>query len=401
MHLPYLKARIRRHPNTQYWQAVFYAWDQAAQKWTRCLKSTKTTNKTKAASIAQELQTFALRAQEGADTSISRDYVLDTLNHILRLAGREYVTPSKPWDEYSAVWLELRKPRTGARTMLNYKGHVKSLTSWLGKRASTDIATLTAQDIQAWYNHLIAEGRTPATADCSLKIIKQIFNRAQAEGFCQRNPADLVVRQHGESNVREPFTIEEIAQILSYLRDTGQKDWLTVTLLGICTGQRLRDCALADWSQITEHNNTLVWTLKQAKTGAQVIIPIVEPLATTLLAVPKAERSGALAPSLAEPAKHKRTDLSTPFSAILDKAGITRTTQNKKDGAKGQKWTNKTYHSLRHTTNSLMANAGISDDVRRKILGHASTAMNARYTHLDVSTTMPALQQALGGLTDR
>jgi len=46
----------------------------------------------------------------------------------------------------------------------------------------------------------------------------------------------------------------------------------------------------------------------------------------------------------------------------------------------------RTFHSLRHSFNSALANAGVAEEVRRKLTGHFSPMMNAKYTHLNVDT---------------
>jgi integrase len=85
------------------------------------------------------------------------------------------------------------------------------------------------------------------------------------------------------------------------------------------------------------------------------------------------------------------------FSDILDAAGVVRERREKEDGSKGQTWTNKTFHSLRHTCNSLLANAGVSQEIRRHILGHASSRVNDGYTHLEMQTMADALKKAMAG----
>ena len=65
-----------------------------------------------------------------------------------------------------------------------------------------------------------------------------------------------------------------------------------------------------------------------------------------------------------------------------------------------RKFSKRTFHSLRHSFNSALANAGVSEEVRMKLTGHSSKAMNARYTHLDVGrlknamTTLPLFGSA-------
>ncbi|MFK5282760.1 hypothetical protein ACI3PL_24655, partial [Lacticaseibacillus paracasei] len=81
------------------------------------------------------------------------------------------------------------------------------------------------------------------------KRLRAVFDRAQAEGFCARNPVELVLKQHGGSDERDILSPEDIAAILTHLTSTKQADWLTVFLIGLCNGQRLQDCAQADWKQ--------------------------------------------------------------------------------------------------------------------------------------------------------
>jgi integrase len=49
------------------------------------------------------------------------------------------------------------------------------------------------------------------------------------------------------------------------------------------------------------------------------------------------------------------------------------------------------FHSLRHSFNSAMANAGVSSEVRQKLTGHASAKMNAQYTHHELDELRAAV----------
>jgi integrase/recombinase XerC len=43
------------------------------------------------------------------------------------------------------------------------------------------------------------------------------------------------------------------------------------------------------------------------------------------------------------------------------------------------------FHTLRHTANTLAESAGISTEARMKFMGHADAKTNARYTHPEAS----------------
>jgi len=66
--------------------------------------------------------------------------------------------------------------------------------------------------------------------------------------------------------------------------------------------------------------------------------------------------------------------LSGQFAKVMAAAGISGTiTRHTKDGRANNSLS---FHSLRHSFNSAMANAGVSQEVRQKLTGHASADMN-------------------------
>ena len=57
----------------------------------------------------------------------------------------------------------------------------------------------------------------------------------------------------------------------------------------------------------------------------------------------------------------------------------------------GRIFSRKSFHALRHSFVSVMANAGIPDEVRQKLTGHASPAVHKRYTHLELQPLKTAI----------
>jgi site-specific recombinase XerD len=56
----------------------------------------------------------------------------------------------------------------------------------------------------------------------------------------------------------------------------------------------------------------------------------------------------------------------------------------------GRSQSSLSFHSLRHSFNSAMANAGVALEVRQKLTGHASAAMNEIYTHHELESLRAA-----------
>lgn len=386
-------AKVYLHPNSPYFQAVFPVWDRKKEKWMTMMRSTRTKDKAKAQMMARRLEKFAaVAAGVTGDTRISREYIIEVINDILSICDQAVFQETRQWDEYSQEWLALQTPRISPRSLESYTSHVRLFTRWLGQNKDATLKGMNGKILQSWYDEMIDEGRKPATVNNTLKALQAIFDRARAEGFCKRNPAELVLRQYGEKNVRETFTQDDIAKIFAYLRNPGFEEWHTVCLLGLWTGQRLQDCAQAKAEEFSGKGGHRIWRCKQRKTGALVEIPLIEPLASHIAA--QTVTSGYLCPSLAVLPTGGPGGLSMAFSDILDAAGVQRERTEKKNGSKGQSWTNKTFHSFRHTTNSLLANAGVSQEIRQHILGHASSRVNDGYTHLKTKTVADALNKA-------
>ncbi len=392
-------AAVYRRKKSLYYSAVFQVWDARAQRWKQAMKSTRCTDESKALQIAREFERVSLAAGGvSGEARISRDFVVEIINDILRIAGHREVVDSKSWKSYSDAWLKAaakRVPKTlSASSLKAYTSYVNNFTVWLGKDAELALGNFTGDMLQNWYLSGIEEGLKPTTMNIAASTISTIFERARDEGYATRNPVNLISRELNNSNTRDPYTPAEVERLLSYLRaSTERRDWLTVTLLGLCTSQRLTDCANALRTQIVVQPGTWIWEMQQGKTKKKMRIPIVGPLASHLTELwQEPTDSLYLAPSLAGVAAARNRGLSTQFTEILKSAGIEG---RKVEGqGRGLSFNSLTFHSLRHTCNSLLANAGITPEVRRMITGHSNDATNLIYTHLEDATKSKALNKA-------
>jgi integrase len=83
--------------------------------------------------------------------------------------------------------------------------------------------------------------------------------------------------------------------------------------------------------------------------------------------------------------------LSEAFKRIMGKAEIVTEKRLAASGEAGRGRNKLSFHSFRHSLNSLMANAGVAQEVRQKLLGHRDADTHKVYTHLDY----PALRAAI------
>ena len=85
-----------------------------------------------------------------------------------------------------------------------------------------------------------------------------------------------------------------------------------------------------------------------------------------------------------------RNGLSGQFRLIMEKAGV-KGDEITKRGDKGRNRSTLSFHSLRHSFNSEMANAGVPQEIRQRLTGHASKAVNDSYTHAFLETLRQAV----------
>ena len=170
--------------------------------------------------------------------------------------------------------------------------------------------------------------------------------------------------------------------------ENGQ-DWYGMILFAYCTGARLQDVANLQWTAIDLSSKTIIYRAR--KTGRRVAVPIHPALEDYLLGVsaPQSEKAYVFR-NLAQRDTGGRSGLSMTFSRIMAKADICGEVITKAKG-KGRTVRSLTFHSLRHSFNSAMANAGIAQEVRMKLTGHTSMDMNKVYTHHELEPLRRAI----------
>ena len=155
----------------------------------------------------------------------------------------------------------------------------------------------------------------------------------------------------------------------------AEGDWKGLILSGYFTGGRLVDLARLTWGDTDLSEKTI--TFVQRKTGSPVQVPIHQDLYEYLLELPCSRRNSRPEHSLGN---------------RVERAGIEDGVARKKDGKLGRNVSRLSFHSLRHSFNSAMANADVPLEIRQKLTGHASKDMNRHYTHLELATVRRAVE---------
>ena len=190
------------------------------------------------------------------------------------------------------------------------------------------------------------------------------------------NPWSIVrvQRNRGEETSGRAFTQEEIDRLMVEATNIG-RDWPTTIMIGLYTGLRLGDATSLRWENVDFDRQLLLVTPSKTR-KYQIVVRI--PLHRTLAEWLSCHRNDSeyITPArMGRVGKAKFSDGDKSFSEILKSARIIK--QSNKDKL--------SFHCFRHTFVSRLAEAGVAQDVRMRLVGHTSTQNHQIYTHDDVS----------------
>jgi integrase len=367
-------ASIVRRKKSRFWTACYT--DRSGRQLKR---STKTTDKRQALQIAMELERVERQANAGAITTIQLRKVLSDVSE--RINGDSLIAPSV--EDYLNDWMKGITARNRAATLERYGKTKRLFLESLGDKAKKPVTSLTPKDIETFLNERLKTGVAPQTAIIDLKTINTAFRRAEAYGIILKNPVAAVRMPKNNASEREVFTHEEVQKMLNAVPFL---EWQTLILLGYFIGARLSDCVHMKWENIHPEQGVIIY--HQQKTGKKVTVPMHFHVIEHLKYISTFGTTGFLCPKLASKGPGGKHGLSEGFKRIVIKAGLDPMVVK---GKGVRNFTKRTFHSLRHSFNSALANAGISEEVRMKLTGHSSKAMNQNYTHLQMATLKNAM----------
>jgi integrase len=370
-------ASVIKREKSRFWIACYTTREGRQLK-----RSTKTTDKRQALQIALELERVERQANASAMTTIQLRKVLSDASE--RINGETLMAPAV--DDYLNDWLKGVRARNRAATIERYDKTVRLFLEGLGEKAKKPVTVLTPHDIETFLNRRLEGGFAPQTAIIDLKTLNTAFRRAENYGVILKNPVAAVRLPKCIKSEREVFTHEEVQKLLNV---APSLDWQTLILLGYFTGARLGDCVHMTWDNIKPDKGMIEY--EQRKTAKTVNVPMHYHIIEHLKFISTFGTSGFLCPKLANKGPGGKHGLSESFKRIAIKAGLDLMTVK---GKGVRKFSKRTFHSLRHSFNSALANAGVAQEVRMQLTGHSSKEMNKNYTHLQAAT----LKQAMNAL---
>jgi integrase len=241
------------------------------------------------------------------------------------------------------------------------------------------------------------KGLAAPTVNHAIKILRMPFKAAHDAGYIDINPNTKntvrPVKDEARDFEKDVFTREQLGHLLNA---APSEDWKGAILCGYYTGLRLRDIADLEWSAVDLDRRIITVTTR--KTRKRVTVPIHPQFASWLQKQTRGIGKAPVFATLPGKAGGGKSGLSMAFKRIMEHAEIKGRLLREANG-EGRSQSSLSFHSLRHGFVSAMANAGVAQELRQKLTGHASAQMNAQYTHHELEALRAAVSviPSIGG----
>lgn len=316
----------------------------------------------------------AARAAAAGELTLAR--AEDLVMRLHRLANPGFKTVSL--SDHLAQWVK-SQTAVSESTAGVYDDTRRHIVAAVGPRAAgAPVGDFTTEQALAALRKLRNDGLKASTVNMDLRALRRALHAAVKQELAKVNvAADIKPFPEDDSDEVAPFTAPEVRAMIDHPKTSDE--WRGMIILGAHTGLRLSDVAKLTRAHI-DGTKLVIRPKKTSSKKKTVTIPLSPPALGWI-----GERQGALFPTLCTRAPGT---LSTTFRRIMKSAGVPRFVTEAGDVVK-----RRSYHSLRHSFTSWLAEADIHADVRQKLTGHSSSGIHQRYTHHD-----EALDRAVGTL---
>jgi integrase len=358
-----------------FWYAVFR--DATGR---RLKKSTQLTSKSKALEVARTLdKAYAEARRRTLTESRVRELLSDVLQTVCGEDLRVFTVA-----EWFAHFSRQKARSQGGRAAARHRQMMREFLEFLGARARLNIAAITSKDVGDFRDHRLALGLAPSTINADIVTVGAAFNAAWKQGHIPVNPVAVLEPLKNRAQRKAVFSPEQIKALLS----VAEGDWRGLILTAFYTGSRLHDAANLRWRNVDLVGEIKTIRFEASKTGREVVTAIHPALEDFLLALPAPKSDDDfLFPSLAD---RVTSPLSKEFRVLMQRARIEQRVIRER-GRSGRSVSALSFHSLRHSFNSILANQGIPEELRMMLTGHSSKLVHRIYSHVELSRLQAAV----------
>jgi integrase len=266
---------------------------------------------------------------------------------------------------------EYATPNKAASSVKGDEAMIKEMKEFFGNTLLQDV---TPSLVSGFKTKCREKGLSPATINHRRTLLRHAFNLAIKEWqWCSENPVERVSRERVSNGRDRWLTLEEEASLLKccVLHPTlkenkeGSTYWLQeVVIFALNTGMRQDEILSLEWRNADLFRKTVL--VVKSKNGEKRTIPMNQKVFDLLKAKAKERKND-----------DKFVFASEAGTKIL-RRNLMRAFYHARDRAKIDDFT---FHDLRHTFATRLAQSGVDLYKIQKLLGHKTITMTQRYSH--------------------
>lgn len=227
---------------------------------------------------------------------------------------------------------------------------------------------------QEWAADVWKNTRSINNYNKKISTVRYVFTSIIRYDEDFKQPMELIHRKKDvDAIIKEPFTTEDLMAIFR----CQDAEFVRLCAVGLYTTLRFTDARTLRWDMMDAKLSRLVAV--HHKTGADASQVIAPELREILERVPLEKRSGYVCSNFATMSKSTAVCL---MQRTLQAIGIRTTKQIVGKNGELRNACIKGFHSFRHTAITLALRNGAGVAQVKRLAGHASEGMQARYTHL-------------------
>lgn len=360
---------IYKRPESKYW---WYA-IRIGRRYLR--GSCETEDEATALAIEQTIRSAYKRSMPG--DKLHR--MLDTLLGSEQAAVATGLPLASLWTEYQRV-IKTTGKQLAQVTLNQRKARCNSFAKWVAQyypvvTCAEEVNRECASRYAEWLSKQGTKGKTRLNHINDLGTVWTTLQRTRSE--IKENPWRFVRPETHDSRRLLAFSRDQEARVLKAADAAGHK-WGLACRLARHTGLRKGDIYSLKWEQIDLTQALIsVSPSKTQRFGIAVLLPLVVEIRQELAALRELEPNTVTIFSQADILAHDQHR----FAKILTTAGI--------DKSEGY-----SFHSWRHTFRTRLSEAGVSDELAKRLGGWTEDQTAMRYDHADRVTELKAAVEA-------
>ena len=350
------------------------------------------------------------------------DVAIAQINAIKGFSKKAQNLPfSEAWDKYSVHPLRAM-PRTVSEqgayrsTFAEFVEFVDRLNHERGSNrvVISGVGDVSFEVCEAFSAYLKTTNLAVDTHNRKIKRLRKIFGCLK-EYYDGENPfrSSALLRKPSEEQdsivQRKAFTKDEINKLKEVLADNvhriiNKAELRIAFIIGMYTGQRLKDCVLLQWQNV-DMSVKRIW-VKQFKTGKKVSIPIAGELYDVLKEAEAWRTNQYVLPLTAARYNTENREGKNTGNGLVD-IDVVRVIRwiglepSVDVPGRKKKMTVYGFHSLRHTFASFCAEAGVPKSVLLSILGTESEIADKYYIHVGEESQRKAIEAISGRISEK